>query len=231
MGGGYPESAFTGRVPPASVNTGPGWPAAPASTPQPLSAAQTRSSTVLQSSPGGSRGATNPKTWPRDAPSALWASHWPTAVVTPSLPRLPLTGMLGCVCRWLGPRRGFAAGRARVGSWAQGSGRGRGARGPGSPRTLRPAHAGRGPGAGPGAAAGAEGGRGGPARPAAPCPASPRARATRRDALCRPAPPSCLCPEAESSGARDRPPPPAPMTAQGLLLPSQGCALPSLPRS
>lgn len=186
---------------------------------------------ALQTSPGGAHRATNPKTWRCDAPSALQASHWLVAVVTPSLPRLPLPGGGAGRGRLRSPLALAAVAALQQAARRRGAGRGRGARRPGAParRRLRDrSMRGGGRWQGRGAPAGAEGGRRGPARPAAPSPASPGARPTQRDALRCSAPLPWPCPEAESWGAGGHPPPPAPMIAPGLLPASLDCALPAL---
>lgn len=163
-----------------------------------------RSSRALQTSPGGSRGATNPKNVaarrplsPPGFPLARCRCH--SLLVSPPRSRAEAAGGVGCaLAAGSGRGRGFAA------SCAAGGERGaRPGRGPGALRARRPAHAGRGPAAGPGAAARAEGGRRRPARPAARCPASPSSPARREGCAVPPSsPPPCLRPGAESLGGR-----------------------------
>lgn len=152
--GEIPREPFLGGSLRRLLRQVPGGPLSPASTGQPLSALLKRSSTVLQTSPGGSHGATNPKTWLRDdpPPSGLPIGPSPLSffpcLAFPS--RVEVAGGVGCTRCWLWSRSRLCSRRRAGGKRATGTGRRRGARGPGVAQAPRPAHAGRGPAAGPG---------------------------------------------------------------------------------
>lgn len=234
VGGGNPERAFPGRVPPAPAVTASGVARRPASPPQPAlrnAKAQQQGPPVLS---WGPRGATNPKNVaarrplsPPGFPLARCRCHSLLASPSPLAGGGSGRGRLRAR-RWLGPRPRLCSKR-------------RGGRGAGRAGGEGPGRA-AGSAAGP-CGAGAGGGAGGPQpEPTTAARHLPRrlpgalpraaARPAGRDARCRPAP---LRPagalEQKVWGAGGRLPPPAPMTAQGLLLPSLDCDLPPLPRS
>lgn len=176
------------------------------------------------------------KTWPRDTPLsppgfplAGWRCH--SLLASPSPPRAEATGGVGCaLAAGKGRGSGFAAGGA-----ARRGGRGAGRAGGGGAGRAAFSTARRCPAGARGRAGGRSRRRGWPTRTClagCPMPASPSSPARREGCAVPPSsPPPCPCPEAESLGAGGCLPPPAPMTAQGLLLPSFDCDLPPLPRS